>query len=486
MADKLQGEVRASGPGEALAALLLFTAMYLDPLLGSAPWQASLALTCLAGGVLVVMRPSRLRRVPLVLAAYVAIYGLVLLVSGISPEASKGSEFARYILRPVAIGALALFLTTAASRRRVVGLVVLLALPQVLVTAVQGIDTVIDLGELAQNRVDAVTGTFGDYEAGTVGLVALAAICLVAGLAFTGLMNKKLALAIAVLLLAVQVFTGTRAAVVFGPLVAVALVAGALAAFGRRVPRRTLAIALTVGILSGPGIYLATETMYPGSFTGAFSNQRSQVLEAKRVAEAKRAAGLPGPPPPAPQGPTGTALLPGRATQIKRAAEISTEDGLRVFLFGRGYGAARVRLDARVDTILPKEQTTGLTWLGRNLGDAGWVATIAFFALIGWIAWLSLRIARRAAEPSDRALGVGMIGICALTLAAAAYTTILDVRGYSAVFIVLAAATFAAAADLSGSATASGNGRRQRASTPLPPRQHSTPSAPSATSARSS
>jgi hypothetical protein len=474
--DTLRRELRAFGPGEALAAALLVSAMYLEPVLGTKPWLASLAITCVAGAALIVWRPENIRRIPLVLVAYVAVY----LIAGLASGLGNGSEISRYLIRPAAIGALTLFLATPDSRRRVIVMVVALAMPQFLVTGWQSAAIIVEHGRNGQDSVDGVTGTFGDFSAGIVGLVGLAAACLIGGLAFARLISSRLALGLLVLILAIEVFTGTRANVVFAPAVGVALVAGALLALGPNVPRRMAVVALAVAFLATPLTYAATEGLYPGAFTGALSNQHSLVLEGSRVKNGGGAPAQTGAD--AYEGPRGIALLPGRATQIKRAAEISVEDGTRVLLLGRGFGAAAVPENAIVGSVIPKEQTTGATWIGRTLGDTGWLGLTAFFALIGWLAWLGVRIVRHPASRFDQALGFALPAFMGLTLVGAAYTTILDVRAYSAVFIVLAAAGIAAARD---SAASSGNGRRARASTPLPPRQHSTPSAPSATRARS-
>jgi hypothetical protein len=478
--DTLRRELRAFGPGEALAAALLVSAMYLEPVLGTKPWLASLAITCAAGAALIVWRPENIRRIPLVLVAYVAVY----LIAGLASGLGNGSEISRYLIRPAAIGALTLFLATPDSRRRVIVMVVALAMPQFLVTAWQSAAIMVEHGRNGSDSVDGVTGTFGDFSAGIVGLVGLAAACLVGGLAFARLISSRLALALLVLILGIEVFTGTRANIVFAPAVGVALVAGALLALGpKKVPRRTSLVALAIAFLATPLTYAATEGLYPGAFTGALSNQRSLVLEGNSVGRVKNAGGGPAQTgADAYEGPRGIALLPGRATQIKRAAQISVEDGPRVLLLGRGFGAAAVPENAIVGSVIPKEQMTGATWIGRTLGDTGWLGLTAFFALIAWLAWLGVRIVRHPASRFDQALGFALPAFVGLTLVGAAYTTILDVRAYSAVFIVLAAAGIAAARD---SAASSGNGRRARASTPLPPRQHSTPSAPSATSARS-
>lgn len=464
-------------------AALIVAALYLDPVLGNAPWLAALAGTCAAGGVLMALRPGELRLIPPVLAGYVGIYVLAGVVSGLG----DGGDVARYVVRPLAIIALIPFLLRADTRRRVLAIVVVAALPLVAVTAGQAIDARNAHGADAVGAADAVTGTFGPDSAGVVGLVALAAACLVAGLAAARVIRPWAALGICVALLSVEVFTSTRAAVVFIPVTAAALVVAVVAAARPRPPTRALGAMLAAAAISVPTVYFATEAFYPGSFRGAFSNQSSLILDSGAVKN--RGSGRPGATP-ASDGPRGIAVLPGRATQIKRALQISTEDGSRVFLLGRGFGATAIPTDATISSVIPKEHTTGATWIGRVLGDGGWLALAAFLALIGWLALLGVRIARAPASRWDAALGYALPPFAALTLVGAAYTTVLDVRAYSAVFIVVAAAAFAAARDASRSpepaGAVNGIGLRARASTPLPPRQQETSSAPSASSARSS
>jgi O-antigen ligase len=389
-------------------------------------------------------------------------------------------------VRPVALGALSLFLTTPDSRRRVIQLLILLTLPQVAIAAWQTVDARIDFGSDAGRAADSVTGSFGAYGGGPAGLVAAAVLLLAGGLVLAGVLDRRRALGVAVVVVAIEVFTATRAAVVFIPAAAVALVAGVVLVLRRTAPVRTLAVFLGVAALSIPITYAATDAIYPGSFTGAFSNQGADFIGNGIPRE-----GLGDDPLHTPtgeyRGPRGVAVLPGRVTQMKNAARISTEDGARVLLLGRGYGAAQVIDAATVYTYLPKERRVGVTWIGKVLTETGWLGLIAFLGLVGWLAWLGIRILRGPATGYDRALGFALPGFAALTLVGATYTTVLDVRPYSAAFIVLAAAGFAAARDSAAEAdVAGGNGRRARPSTPLPPRQHATSTAPSAESARSS
>jgi hypothetical protein len=475
--DSLWREVRAARAGEWLAAALLVSAFYLVPVAGNGPWSAALVATCLGGGVALITRRAAIRWIPLVFVPYIAIYVLSGLVAG----HGGGSDVARYIVRPVALVALSLLLTTPEARRRVLMLLIALTLPQVVFEAVQAIRARIDLGTNAGARADSVTGTFGDYGGGPAGLVATAVLCLVAGLALARCIKSRTALLLSVPLVLIQILTATRAAVVFIP-ISLAVLVGAAVILGRgRRWRPTLAGISVVAALCIPLIYAGTVLLYPGSFTGAFSNQSSSFLGngVKSSAEPggkdalHDAQGTY-------TGPQGVAVLPGRVTQIKDAAKLSKDEGAKVLLLGRGYGVAEVDNQATVFTYLPPERRVGVTWIGKIITETGWLGVLAFLTLIAWLAWTGLRLALYAAG-WDRALGFALPGIAALTLVGATYTTVLDVRPYSAAFIVLAAVAASAVRDVSpAGGDKGGSGRRARPSTPLPARQHATSTAPSA------
>jgi hypothetical protein len=490
LADSVRREVRAAGPGEWLVAALLVSAFYLAPVADGLPWAMSLVATCVAGAALVAWRPRTIRRLPLPIVAYTGVFAL----SGIVAGLGGGSDLARYLLRPAAIGALSLFLLSVESRRRAVLLLLALALPQVLVTAWQALDARLDYGSAAAVAADRVTGTFGDYGGGPGTLVALTGACLVVGLSLAGRLAGRWAAGLGVALLTVPIFTATRAAVVFIPVTAVALVAGAALILRRQVPARTISVVLAGAALAVPATYLGTEAIYPNAFVGVFNNQNSLFLGAGspvdpadvRSGQGDRVTPGGSPAQPDPELLRGVAVLPGRLTQMKTAARISTEESPRVLLFGRGFGTAAVPEDATPATVVPEARQTGVTWIGKILTETGWLGLAAFLALLGWLAWLGIRIARAHATGVDRALGFALPGMAALTLAGAGYTTVLDVRPYSAAFIVLAAAGCAAARGPSADPTLGGNGRRALASIPLPPRQQVTSAHPSDRSARSS
>jgi hypothetical protein len=136
--------------------------------------------------------------------------------------------------------------------------------------------------------------------------------------------------------------------------------------------------------------------------------------------------------------PSGVELLPGRLLQLKLAARLSFQSGPVVAMLGRGPGSTE--LDPRYDRAqdVPLAQRTGPTWIGRILTETGWFGLIAFFALLGWTALLGRQLWRQTAHASaDRALGASLPGVAAVTVVAGALATILDIRGYSALFWLL-------------------------------------------------
>jgi O-antigen ligase len=460
--DSLWREVRAARAGEWLAAALLVSAFYLVPVAGNGPWSAALVATCLGGGVALITRRAAIGWIPLVLVVYIAIYALSGLVAG----HGGGSDVARYVVRPAALVALSLMLTTSDARRRVLILLIALTLPQVVFEAVQAINARIDLGENAGAGADGVTGTFGDYGGGPAGLVASALMCLAAGLVLARCIKPRTGLLLAVPLLLIQILTATRAAVVFVPVALVALIGAALIVGRGRRWRPTLAGIAVVAALSAPLIYAGTIKLYPGSFTGAFSNQTSSFLGngVKPTGEAGDSDPLHDSVTGEYNGPKGVSVLPGRFQQIKDAARLSKDGGVKVLLTGRGYGVAAVDEEATVFTYLPPERRVGVTWIGKILAETGWLGLLAFLGLLAWLAAIGFKLAQRASG-WDRALGFALPGIAALTLVGAAYTTVLDVRPYSAAFIVLAAAGIAAVRDVNAarSAEPGANGEGHRA-----------------------
>jgi hypothetical protein len=131
-------------------------------------------------------------------------------------------------------------------------------------------------------------------------------------------------------------------------------------------------------------------------------------------------------------------LLPGRLVQLKLAARLSVQSGPVVAMLGHGPGSAE--LDPTYDRAqdVPLAQRTGPTWIGRVLTETGWLGLMAFFALVGWTARLGRQLWRLTASASvDRALGASLPGVAAVTVTAGALATILDIRGYSALFWLL-------------------------------------------------
>jgi hypothetical protein len=434
--DTLRRELRAAGPGEALAAALLVSAFYLEPILGSAPWLASLVLTCLAGAVAIVVSPRLIRTLPLPLVAYVAVYAL----AGAYADLGGASDIGRYLGRPVAIGALALWMTRPGASRRVLVMSLAAIAPQLAIAAVQSAKAVIEHGRKATLAADSVTGSLGSSEANTLGMVAIAGACILAGLALTRLVTPRQALGGAAAMVGICILASTRAAVLLVPIAAIGLAAGAFLALRARAPVRPIVACLAIAAVSVPVIYGATAAIYPGAWLGAFSNQQSHRLNSiDQTVGATGAHG--GPPTPVA---VGVAVLPGRAKQIRLAARISDDDGVGVALLGRGYGSAAVLDQALPASAVSPPHRTGVTWLGKVITETGWLSAIALFALLGWLVWLGVGLIRHASSDWERALGFTMPAFVALTAGGTVYTTVLDVRAYSALFIVLAATTIAA------------------------------------------
>jgi hypothetical protein len=435
--DTLRRELRGAGVGDLLVAALLFSAFYLDPVAGGGPWSLALIATCFAGLVAIVRDPRLIRTLPLPLVAYVVVY----LAAGLAGGLHGGSDVGRYLVRPVAIGALALWMLGPDVRRRTLILALAAIAPQVAFALFQSVRAIVEHGRNAVVAADSVTGSLGSSEANTLGLVAIAGVCIVVALHLAGLLRARVALVGGLLLLSICILASTRAAVLLVPLVAAVLCVGVALALRGRAPVRALAVCAVLAALSVPAIYGATEGLYPGSFVGAFSNQSTHLLDGELV---DRPPAEPSAGGPVYTGPHGVQVLPGRREQIRLAVRISDEEGARVALLGRGFGSALVLEGATEGAIVPLSHRTGVTWVGKIITETGWLGLAAFVGLLAWLFWLGLRLIVRASDPWDRALGFLMPAFVALTAGGAVYTTVLDVRAYSALFVVLSAATIAA------------------------------------------
>ena len=194
------------------------------------------------------------------------------------------------------------------------------------------------------------------------------------------------------MLLAGDVFTGLRAAIAFLPVTAVALAAGLVIA-GRRFahPRKVATLVVVTGVVSVGVLWGATEAIYPGAFAGVFSNQSSQVLNAADIPKEPQvgAGACSAVAAAAARGPLHRAARHRAAARPRHADQAGRPDidrgrreGLRRRARLRRRGHPRRRALA---THIPKAQTTGTIWLGRVLGDTGWIGIAAFFGLMAWL-----------------------------------------------------------------------------------------------------
>ncbi len=151
---------------------------------------------------------------------------------------------------------------------------------------------------------------------------------------------------------------------------------------------------------------------------------------------------------PAPS-PVGVQLLPGRFVQLKLALNLSARGGLWNAVLGRGPGATKLDPAYHLAQFVPEPQRTGSTWIGVLLTETGWLGLSAFIVLLGWLVLLGRRLWNFSAPGGpDRLLGAALPGLVALTAVGAAFTTILDVRGYSLVFWLLVGVAISAAREL--------------------------------------
>lgn len=442
----LRDRLGGVGTAEGAVALLLAAALWLPPVAGGTAWPLALALLLALAGYRIVCE-RRLPPVPALLIAYVAVYALVAVYGGtLTP-----TDAARYFLRPLTAVAVATVVVTARQRRRVLVLVVLFAATEIFFAAGQTVKTITTYGRGAVSA-DSVTGTLGAGQAGVLTLVAMVAATLVAGGWLAGALHTRHAAVAATALITIGVFSATRAIIPFVVVVAVAMAAAGLT-FGRERPaaRRLLAL-VAASIVAAPLLYGATIAIYPGAFVGAISSQNADILGGAA------AQGI-HPPPAASTGtttarpaaerqpaPRGVELLPGRFVQLRLAFDLSLHDGIETGLLGRGPGAAVLDPSYQLAQDVPLPQRTGSTWIGLILTETGWLGFAAFIALLGWLALLGRTLWRQAeARSADRAFGVALPGVAALTAVGGAFATILDVRGYSIVFWLLVGVAISAA-----------------------------------------
>jgi hypothetical protein len=211
--------LRSLSIGEGLAVLTLLLVAVLPGIVDGRWWIGS------AVALIVVALASclRSRRVPGVPLVCVVLVGLIV-AAGLHGQGLRIDDVAREVVRPLFALAVAIVITTSAQRARLLLAVVAVAIVQVPVTAVQTIDHVVRFGRHATNAVDSVTGTLGASQSGVVTLLALLAVALGLGAWVAGVVDKRVLLLLG-MLVAVGVFTSTRAVIAFVPAMTVALAA---------------------------------------------------------------------------------------------------------------------------------------------------------------------------------------------------------------------------------------------------------------------
>jgi hypothetical protein len=447
----LRQELRAWGGGELVVAAMLVAGVIAPAFIGFKAWVPSLVLVTLAAAAAVATR-RRTAVIPWVIVAYIAVYALAGL-HGLG-ELNK-LEAAKYFGPPVLAVAIATLADTQERRGRLLVLMLVVIVPQVLVTAGQAIALIAEHGrELAVSRVDQVTGTLGPDAPGTVTLVCMlgAVLCLAAALAET--VSRRWAALVGTGLLLVGVFSSTRAVYLFIPAALLPVVALWWLRSRARLGR-VLAYAAVVAVLV-PASALGIELLYPGANVSVRSKSElktylnTNTVEPKGQPQSARQSDSESPAPV-----DRTEVLPGRVEQVRIALRLSVDEGPLTMLLGRGLGATSFKddVDALEGSIrkpgLPAndvERTNGL-WVSRTLTEAGWAGIAAFAGLLAWALFAAVRIWRRAPRGPDRVIALALPGVAGLTFAGGFYITVLAVQPYASVFWLFVGLALAAVSD---------------------------------------
>ena len=479
-------------PADAVLALVFASVLWLPPLAGSKAYLPALAILFLFAGYTAI-RERRLPPIPLFLIVYIGVYVLATLHGG---NVGLGSVRQGYFVRPATAVAVATVVTTPRQRLRVVVMIVLFALSQVPIAAVQVLRNFVRDGRLAARTgaVDSVTGSLATpgepYQGSVLTIVALAAAVIVVSFWLWGRVQTGVAIGLGAPLVALGALTSTRASPLFVLVVGLAFV---LAAVALRTPRpltrRVTAIAVA-SVTGAVAIVALTLALYAHVYTG-ISKEWLGAVGHERVdrtsgpvdavdshSAARRSLAAFTVPPrrtrsltrfqsrqyPAP------ALLPGRIAQLKLAARISVRDGVAVALVGRGPGTSEPTAAFYPSpTAIPPAERTGSTWLGKVLTETGWLGIAVFLGLLAWLMLVGVGLCQRALAMSDRVLGIALIPVAALTGATAAYGTFPTVGGYAIVFWTLVGLAISAwrwQPELSAAAGDSADAPRSRLSWP--------------------
>ena len=246
---RLVGVLRTFGPVEAIMALFFASALWLPPFVGKKAYLPALAILVLYA-VYKTIRERRLPPIPLFLVAYLGVYALATIHGG---DVGLASLKQGYFVRPLTALVVATVVTTARQRMNVLILVVLFAVSQIPITAVQVSGNLMRYGRHAThtNAVDQVTGSLastGDPHQGkVVALIALIAIAIVVSSWLWGRLKGAIAFVLCLMLAAIGAFSAARAAPLFVLVLGVALVAAALSVGRWRPPLRRV---VAVGIAS--------------------------------------------------------------------------------------------------------------------------------------------------------------------------------------------------------------------------------------------
>jgi hypothetical protein len=262
----LRGLVDSAWAGEACVALLLVAVLWLPSLAGSKAWLVPFGLLLVLAAY-ASARDGKIVPVPATLVAYFGVYALAALHGGSLTVAGVAAFF----VKPLVALAVASVVITRLQRRRMLILIVLIAVSEVPVTGFQAV------AHGRQTTGDVVTGTLGVSQAGIVTLIALAAATILVGAWLAGAVRARAIVVITSGLVATGVFSGTRAVVAFVVFVGIAMAAAAWSFGGNHPSRRKLLYLAAAAILASPVLYGGMRAFYPNVWVGAFRLQTAQI-----------------------------------------------------------------------------------------------------------------------------------------------------------------------------------------------------------------
>ena len=411
---------------------LLVSAFVLPGIIGYQAWIPALALAIVlacATGYFHRRRPV----VPLAMVAYVAIYALAGLLG--DPDVFSLVEAGKYFAPPaLALSVAWATLDDPSARRRVLVLLLAAIVVQVPVAVVQVIKTLIEYSADPIQGVDGIIGMLGLGAPGTLAQVGVFGGLILISAGYVRAIERRWAYVLGVALIALGALTSTRTSYVFVPVAlgAIALLMWLGARDETDRSTRWLAVGLPVVLLAT--LVGLTGLLYPGA-NSPFSSR-------KQIEATAASTGVQSTQPDAPPVRT-TTILPGRTTQLDLALELSTNDGVKTALVGRGIGATRFKSQAILDNtgtttdrLTREEQQVNGIWVPRVIAETGFLGALAFFGLLLYMVLLSWRnrelIGRSASF--DAAIMLVLPGIAALTLLSGFFNTVLAIQPYASVF----------------------------------------------------